>query len=99
MILLYNLLRETPREISDPDTKERYGCLPVHLHVLGEVMTAVIELLMAVVTLLVAFDGVIQAELEDCLLGCLAAGLLVMVPGICLLLVGLIYSGLLKEVR
>lgn len=96
MLFLYMLLREIPTETCDPQTKERYG-LPLVLHVFGEVITTAIELIMAVFAMDIVAGGFVPADLHDCLAEYLVGGLVMLVPGICLLITTLIYSGLLVE--
>ena len=96
MLLLYMLLREIPTETCDPQTKERYG-LPLILHVVGEIITAVLELVMAVIAMDIVAGRFVPTDLHDCLAEYLVDGLVMIVPGICLLITGLIYSGLLVE--
>jgi hypothetical protein len=97
MLSLYALLGNFPPETSDPHTKERYGLVPLVLHVLMQVVAGVLELLMIFVAIDVVTDELIPAEIKNELVTYLAGGLAVMIPSICLLISGLIYSGLLVE--
>lgn len=96
MLLLYMLLRESPTETRDPDTKQRYG-FSVILHVFGGVITHVLELIMATVAIDVVAGSFLPTDLHDCLAEYLVGGIVTIVPGICLLIILLIYSGLLVE--
>ena len=96
MILLHLLLNEIPTEVRDPDTKERYA-FPLFLHVLGQVVMAVLELLMAIVAIDISAGDAVPAYARDCLAEGLADGLMILVPSIWLLITGLLYSGLLVE--
>jgi len=96
MIFVLYILRGIPKETSDPQTKEPYG-VSLILHVIGEVITTVVELLMAIIAFDIVLGGFIPADLKECLVDCMANGLMYIVPGICVLITGLIYSGVMVE--
>lgn len=96
MLLLYMLIRESPTETCDPETKQRYG-LSVILHVFGGVITHVLELIMATIAIDVVAGSLLPTDLHDCLAEYLVGGIVMIVPGICLLITMLIWSGLLVE--
>ena len=96
MFFLYVLFCGIPTETSDPDTKERYG-LPLILHVFGEVVTTVLELLMAIIIIDIVAGGTFPADAKDCLAEYFVHFLMVVVPGICFLITALLFSGLLVE--
>ena len=100
MMIAYLLLRQLPTETSDPDTKTHLKLLPIILHIFGEVLTTIFEILMGCIIIDSLFDGMIPIlDMKECLMDYAVNGLMVMVPGICVLITGLIYSGLLVESR
>ena len=99
MMIAYLLLRQLPTETSDPDTKTHLKLLPIILHIFGEVLTTIFEILMGCIIIDNLFDGMIPIDMKECLMDYAVNGLMVMVPGICVLITGLIYSGLLVESR
>mmetsp|Transcript_37578 Transcript_37578/g.69529 ORF Transcript_37578/g.69529 Transcript_37578/m.69529 type:complete len:98 (-) Transcript_37578:322-615(-) len=96
MFFLYILLRGIPTETSNPDTKERYG-IALILHIFGEVVKTVLEMLMAVIAVDIIAGGIFPADARDCLADYFVSFLMVVVPGICILISGLLFSGLLVE--
>ena len=96
MIALYHLLRGIPTDTSDPQTKERYG-LPLVLHVVGEVLSTVVLLLMGLIALDILFEDCVPSDLKEGLMEHLVQFLVVMVPSISVLITGLLYGGLLVE--
>ena len=96
MLFLYMLLLQIPTETRDPYTKDQCGFSLV-LHVFGQVITTVLEWLMVIVAINVLADGLVPADVKCCLTEYLINGLMILVPGICLLLTGLIHIGLMVE--
>mmetsp|Transcript_56500 Transcript_56500/g.120004 ORF Transcript_56500/g.120004 Transcript_56500/m.120004 type:complete len:98 (+) Transcript_56500:477-770(+) len=96
MFFFYMLLRGIPTETSDPDTKERYG-LPLVLHILGEVVKTVLEMLMAVIVIDIVAGGIFPADAKDCLAEYLVNFLMIVIPSICCLISALLYGGILIE--
>ena len=97
ILFLYMLLRETPTETSDPYTKEQYGLPLILHHSFGEVVTAVLQLLMAIIAIDIVADGIFPMDVKECLAEYLAHFLMVVIPGISCLITALLYSGLLVE--
>ena len=90
------LLREIPTETRDPVTKDRYGLCLV-LHVVGQVLTTVLELLMACHAIDFIVGSLVPKEPELCLSKGLIEGLMIAVPGICLLIIVLVRIGVMIE--
>ena len=97
MLFLHMLLREIPVETRDPDTKDLYG-LALILHVSVQVVATMLEMLMAFVALDVMVDGLISVDMTSCLVEYMVGGLTILLPGICLLISILMYTGLLVEI-
>lgn len=97
MLFLHMLLREIPVETRDPDTKDLYG-LALILHVSVQVVATMLEMLMAFVALDVMVDGLISVDMTSCLVEYMVGGFTILLPGICLLISILIYTGLLVEI-
>ena len=91
------LCRAIPKETRDLGTKERYGFFALFVHVLGEVLTTVAELLMAVIAIDMITGESVPLATNDCVVEYLMHGLAVLVPSICLLIASLIQGGLLVE--
>lgn len=97
MLFLHMLLREIPVETRDPDTKDLYGFALI-LHVSVQVIATMLEMLMAFVALDVMVDGLISVDMTSCLVEYMVGGLIILLPGICLLISILMYTGLLVEI-
>jgi len=97
MFFLYVLFRGIPTETSDPDTKEQYGLPLILHHSFGEVVTTVLQLLMAIIAIDIIADGIFPMDVKECLAEYLVHFLMVVIPGISCLITALLYSGLLVE--
>lgn len=98
IFLLYTLLREIQFESRDPDTKARYGVCALGLNVFIQVVAAILHLLVAAVALDVVVGDLVPSDAKCCLAEYMIKGLLVIVPGISMLILGLIRSGLMVEI-
>ncbi len=95
--MLLMLLRGTPAETRDPDTKALYGFALI-LHVSVQVIATIFELLMAFVAFDVVVDGLVSADMTRNLMEYILGGVLILLPGICLLISSMLYTGLLVEI-
>lgn len=95
IFLIYTLLQEIPIASW---TKCRCGVLPVIIHVFGQVLTPIIEMLIAIVMLDIIFGGLFPTDAKMILSDYLAGGLAVLVPGTTLLVAGLIYTDVMVEI-
>ena len=96
-MMLLMLLRGTPVETRDPDTKALYGFALI-LHVSVQVIATIFELLMAFVAFDVVVDGLVSADMTSYLIEYIIGGVFILLPGTCLLISILIYTGLLVEI-
>ena len=97
VLLLHMLLREAPIETRDPDTKALYGFALI-LHVSGQVIATILDMLMAFVAFDVIVDGLVAADMTSCVVDYMVGGLIILLPSICLLISVLMYTGLLVEI-
>ena len=95
MLLIYMLLSGIPKDTRD--LKERYGFPFIVIPIFGEVITTFLELIMGMVAIDVITHGIIPVEAKACVAEYLVDGFLILLPAICLLIAGLISSGLLVE--
>lgn len=97
MLVLHMILRGMPVETRDPDTKSLYGFALI-LNVSAQVIAAFLKMLMAFVAFDVIADGLVATDLTRCMIEYIVGGLTILLPGICLLISTLIYSGLMVEI-
>jgi len=99
MLVLHMILRGMPVETRDPDTKSLYGFALI-LNVSAQVIAAFLKMLMAFVAFDVIADGLVATDLDltRCMIEYIVGGLTILLPGICLLISTLIYSGFMVEI-
>ena len=97
IIIFYLLLKEASEGLCDLKPKDGLPGLSPILHIVTHVFLALLEVLMAIVAIDVMAGslhllpiGIVEYYFTDVFLNTL----LTLIPGICLLMVGLIYSGI-----